>query len=112
MTATLSRGTDKISGIGFGEAGFSECDGETFSAGPRDFVVLPVGLAHTFVVGADEPLRTLQITTPAGFEQFAAQAGEPARARRLPGPGPVDSAAPGHAAARHAVEILGPPPVH
>lgn len=86
------------------------CDGEVLPAGPGDFVVLPVGLAHTFVVGGGEPLRALQITTPSGFEHFAAEVGEPATERRLPDPGPVDPAALGHAAARHAIEILGPPP--
>lgn len=88
------------------------CDGEAFTAGPGDFVLLPAGLPHTFVVGADEPLRTLQITTPSGFERFAEEVGEPARERRLPDPGPIDPAALGHAAARHAIELLGPPPAH
>ena len=88
------------------------CDGQAFQAGPGDFVLLPVGLAHTFLVGSQEPLRVLQITTPSGFEDFAAAAGEPARERRLPDPGPVDPAALGHAAAQHAIELLGPPPQH
>jgi mannose-6-phosphate isomerase-like protein (cupin superfamily) len=88
------------------------CDGEVFSAGPGDFVLLPSRLPHTFIVGAGEPLQTLQITTPSGFEQFAAEVGEPAPARRLPDPGQIDPAALGHAAARHAIEILGPPPQH
>ncbi|HEY7176920.1 MAG TPA: quercetin 2,3-dioxygenase [Micromonosporaceae bacterium] len=88
------------------------CDGEVFTAGPGDFVLLPSRLPHTFIVGADEPLRTLQITTPAGFERFAAEVGEPAQARQLPEPRPIDPAALGHAAIRHAIELLGPPPEH
>jgi hypothetical protein len=52
----------------------------------------------------------LQLTTPAGFEGFAAAVGEPARERRLPDPGQVDSAAMAHTAALHGIEILGPPP--
>jgi len=93
-----------------------QCGGEDLAAGPGDFVLLPVGLAHTFVVGPDEPLHVLQITTPSGFEEFVAETGEPARQRRLPSPPPAgtmpfDPAALGHAAARHHVEILGPPPV-
>jgi quercetin dioxygenase-like cupin family protein len=88
------------------------CDGDALVAGPGDFVMLPAGLAHTFIVGTDEPLRTLQITTPSGFERFAAEVGEPAREQRLPDGGPIDPAALGHAAARHAIEILGPPPSH
>lgn len=86
------------------------CDGEELVARPGDFVLLPVGLPHTFVVGSNEPLRCLQITTPCGFEEFAAEAGAPARELRLPDPEPFDPAALGHAAARHHVEILGPPP--
>jgi mannose-6-phosphate isomerase-like protein (cupin superfamily) len=88
------------------------CAERVLRAGPGDFVLLPVGLPHTFVVGADEPLRCLQITTPGGFESFAAEAGQPAVERRLPDPGPIDPAALGHAAAAHGLEILGPPPIH
>lgn len=87
------------------------CDGQTLSAGPGDFVHLPVGLPHAFQVGPDEPLRCLQITTPSGFEDFVAAVGEPARERRLPPePALVDPALLGHAAAQHAIEILGPSP--
>jgi mannose-6-phosphate isomerase-like protein (cupin superfamily) len=86
------------------------CDGTTFSARPADFVLLPRGLAHTFIVGTDEPLRTLQITTPSGFEAFAAEVGQPTTTRTLPPPGPIDPAVLGHAATRHAIELLGPPP--
>jgi len=78
-------------------------------------VLLPVRLPHTFIVfivGADEPLRALQITPPAGFEHFAADAGEPVRQQRLPDPAPVDPAALARAAARHGHELLGPPPQH
>lgn len=88
------------------------CDGQALAAGPGDFVLLPVGLPHTFLVGPDEALRALQITTPSGFEDFAAAVGEPARQRRLPDPAPVDPAALGHAAQQHAVELLGPPLQH
>jgi mannose-6-phosphate isomerase-like protein (cupin superfamily) len=86
------------------------CDDEVLPAGPGDFVLLPVGLAHTFIVGDDEPLRVLQITTPSGFEQFVAETGQPATERRLPDPSPIDPAALDRAAARHAIEHLGPPP--
>src|SRR3954452_8418940 len=86
------------------------CDGEELAAGTGDFVLLPAGLAHSFIVGPDEPLRTLQITTPSGFEKFAAAVGGPAGRRELPQPGPVDPAALAHAAQLHGVEILGPPP--
>jgi mannose-6-phosphate isomerase-like protein (cupin superfamily) len=102
---------DELFYILSGSAEF-RCDGEIFAAGPGDFVLLPARLPHTFVVGAEEPLRTLQITTPSGFEEFAADVGTRAGERRLPEPGPVDPSALGHAAARHAIELLGPPPQH
>jgi mannose-6-phosphate isomerase-like protein (cupin superfamily) len=86
------------------------CDGQELAARAGDFVLLPVGLPHTFIVGSEEPLRCLQITTPSGFEDFATDIGAPARERRLPAPEPFDPAALGHAAARHHIEILGPPP--
>lgn len=92
-----------------GEAVF-HCAGEQMAAGPGDFVLLPVGLPHSFLVGADAPLRALQLTTPAGFERFAADAGTPAAERRLPDRAPVDPAALAHSAALHGVELLGPPP--
>jgi mannose-6-phosphate isomerase-like protein (cupin superfamily) len=86
------------------------CGTDDLTAGPGDFVLLPAGLPHTFTVGPDEPLHCLQITTPSGFEHFAAEVSEPARQRCLPEPAPIDPAALGHAAARHSIEILGPPP--
>ncbi len=51
------------------------CGEEQFTATEGDFVLLPFGVPHTFLVGSDGPLRTLQITTPAGFEAFAAAVG-------------------------------------
>ena len=88
------------------------CDGQDFTAGPGDFVLLPLGLPHTFTVGPDEPWHTLQLTTAAGFDEFVAEAGLPAPERRLPGPMPVDPAELTQAAARHRYryQILGPPP--
>jgi mannose-6-phosphate isomerase-like protein (cupin superfamily) len=88
------------------------CGETTLDATTGDFVLLPRGLAHTFLVGPDEPLHALQLTTPSGFEDFAALVGTPALQRRLPTPEPPDMAALGHASAVHHIEILGPPPTH
>jgi hypothetical protein len=56
--------------------------------------------------------RFLTLHTPAGFEQFATEAGEPARALTLPPPpaGPPDFAALAQAAAGHQITILAPAP--
>lgn len=100
---------DELFYVVSGSAEF-HCDGRVFSTGPGDFVLLPVGLPHSFIVGDHEPLRALQITTPSGFEGFARAAGVPALEPRLPDQGPIDPVALGHAAGEHAIEILGPPP--
>ena len=92
-----------------GDARF-RCEDETFDARAGDLVFLPVGSTHSFRVLGDEPLRTLQITVPAGFEEFTAEAGKLALQRELPEPQPVDPVALTSAAARHGIEILGPPP--
>ena len=69
--------------------------------------VLPRRLRHAYVVTSTA--RFLTLHTPAGFEQFAAEVGEPARALTLPPPpaGPPDFAALAQAAARHGITILG-----
>ena len=86
------------------------CDGRRLPAAAGDFVLLPAGRPHSFVVGPDEPLRVLQITTPSGFEGFARQAGRPAEGRWLPAPEESDPASLAAIAASHGIEILGPPP--
>jgi quercetin dioxygenase-like cupin family protein len=58
-------------------------DAERFLT-PGAFVVLPRGVPHSFVVGA-EGARFLSLTTPAGFEQFARAIGAPAE-ERVPHP--------------------------
>ena len=88
------------------------CDDQEIEAVVGDLVHLPAGLPHSFIVGDLAPLRVLQITTPAGFEDFARQAGEPARTRSLPTEPPTAeqlAAMPGLARAFD-MEILGPPP--
>ena len=86
------------------------CGAEQWRAGPGAFVWLPRGLPHGFTVEGTTPARMLQVTAPAGFERFAAEVGQPAQTPVLPPP-----AAPAierllASAARHQIEILGPPP--
>lgn len=112
FAAPLHRHTDEDEAfyILSGRAEF-RCDGQALQGGPGDFIFLPVGLPHTYVVGEDEPLRVLTFTAaPSAFDEFVAQAGDPASERRLPGPGPVDPAALAQTAAQYGIEILGPPP--
>ena len=84
---------------------------EEHSAGPGTVAVLPRRLRHAYVV-TSATARFLPLHTPAGFERFAAEVGEPAQALALPPPpaGPPDFAALTQAAARHGITILAPPP--
>ena len=88
------------------------CDGQEIAAVPGDLVHLPAGLPHTFIVDDTAPLRVLQITTPAGFEDFAREAGELAGALSLPTQPPTAAqiGALMEIAPRYDMEILGPPP--
>jgi mannose-6-phosphate isomerase-like protein (cupin superfamily) len=84
---------------------------EEHTAGPGTLAVLPRRLRHAYVV-TSVTARFLTLHTPAGFEQFAAEVGQPAQALTLPPPpaGPPDFAALAQAAARHQITILAPPP--
>jgi quercetin dioxygenase-like cupin family protein len=84
---------------------------EEHTAGPGTVAVLPRRLRHAYVV-TSATARFLTLHTAAGFERFAAEVGEPARAFTLPPPpaGPPDFAALAQAAARHHIAILAPPP--
>ena len=70
-----------------------ECGDKHFTAGPGDFTFLPRGIPHTFLVTRG-PVRGLQITAPAGFEDFIAEAwpprpaAGPARTHRTRHPAP------------------------
>jgi quercetin dioxygenase-like cupin family protein len=84
---------------------------EEHTAEPGTVAVLPRRLRHAYVV-TSATARFLTVHTPAGFEQFAAEVGQPARSLTLPPPpgGPPDFAALAQAAARHQITILAPPP--
>jgi quercetin dioxygenase-like cupin family protein len=51
--------------------------GEKFKAGPGAFVQFPRKLPHTFKNEGTGPARFLVYVTPAGFEKFLAEIGEP-----------------------------------
>ncbi len=86
------------------------CGDRTWSAAPGTFVLLPRDIPHTFAVSEAAPARLLQITSPAQFERFAAEVGEPARGRTLPPPAEPDMPKMLRLAAKFHVEPAGPPP--
>ena len=85
------------------------CGDEHWTVGPGAFVCLPRGIPHGFVVSSATPARVLQISAPAQFERFIAEAGEPATERVLPPPRPPDIAK--MEALMQKYEIEGVPPL-
>lgn len=85
-----------------------QADGSTIVAQAGSTVHVPPGTPHAFRVDSDTA-RFLNVTT-AQHEAFFRAAGEPAAARTLPPPAAPDMDKVMAAAARHNVEILGPPP--
>ncbi len=73
-----------------------------------EVVWLPRGIPHTFRIDSAEA-RFLEITTPAGFEDFHIQLGTTATEARLPEPGPIDVSAMAAGGIPFGVEIIGPP---
>jgi quercetin dioxygenase-like cupin family protein len=87
-----------------------DCGDKHWTAGPGDFVFLPRGIPHTFVV-SDGPVRGLQITAPAGFERFIDELGRPAEGPGLPAPAPPpDLPTLIEVSRRYGYQTLGPPP--
>jgi mannose-6-phosphate isomerase-like protein (cupin superfamily) len=82
---------------------------EVLEAKAGTFVYAPSGLAHTFTVDV-EPTRVLVFASPAGFEHFALELGEPATSDKPPAglavPGPDVL---GPVAQRYGIEVVGPP---
>ena len=84
---------------------------EEYAAGPAPSRCCP-GVFATPMSSPPRPRGSSPCTARPGFEQFAAEAGEPAQALTLPPPpaGPPDFAALAQAAARHQITIVAPPP--
>ena len=71
-------------------------------------IFLPRNIAHGF--RTDTPARMLILTTPAGFDRFVVEAGEPAGALELPKPQEPDFHKLTVLAAKYGIDILGPLP--
>ena len=82
---------------------------EVLEATAGTFVYAPRGLPHTFTVDV-EPTRVLVFASPAGFEHFALELGDPATTDDRP---PALSVPPpevlGPVAERYGIEVVGPP---
>lgn len=75
---------------------------------PGTTVFLPRLVPHGF--RADTAARVLIVCTPAGFDDFVAEAGVPAPKLEIPAPQPPDFELLTRCAAKHQIDILGPLP--
>jgi hypothetical protein len=83
--------------------------GEYVELGAGDTFVAPRGVPHVYRVES-ETARWLVFCEPAGFDAFVLEASREAPADELPPEGrPTDPDALAGAAARHGIELLGPP---
>jgi mannose-6-phosphate isomerase-like protein (cupin superfamily) len=85
------------------------CGDETWTATPGMFAFLPRGIPHTFRVSESGPAKVLQLTSPAQFERFAAEMGEPATTMTMPEPTAVDVEKLLRVTPKYGIEILPPP---
>ena len=87
--------------------------GEERRAGPGDAVLTRKGVAHTYRVESLEGGRWLVVTTHGDFERFVRELSRPAETGELPPaagpPSPEQVEALGAIAARHHIELVGPP---
>jgi quercetin dioxygenase-like cupin family protein len=90
-----------------GEVTFISGD-RTIKATAGSYAFLPRDLPHGFKV--DVSARLLILATPAGFEQFVIEMGEPARDTSAPPASPPDMEKLMRLAAKYQLEILGPLP--
>jgi quercetin dioxygenase-like cupin family protein len=78
--------------------------------GPGEFLNAPRGVPHTVRVSSPDRARVLVTSAPARFDAFVRELGEPAARDELPVlEGPPDVERLVATAARHGIEILGPP---
>lgn len=86
------------------------CGEQTWTAVTGAFAMLPRGIPHSFAVSAEGNARMLQITSPAQFERFAAEMGEPATSMTMPVPAEVDVPKLLSIVPKDGIGILPPPP--
>ena len=83
--------------------------GQRVDLAAGEAIVAPKGIPHVYRVESDQA-RWLAVVTPAGFDAFVREAGEPAERPELPPLGREhDPARLGAIAAAHGIELLGPP---
>lgn len=85
------------------------CGDTMWEASGGGFVWLPRGVPHGFQAVSKLPLELLVMTVPGGLDDFLAAAGQPAVDGIAAPSSHVDPALVTEIAARHGIELLGPP---
>jgi quercetin dioxygenase-like cupin family protein len=85
------------------------CGSKTWEASTGSLVFLPRGIEHAFIVLGEAPIRGLQITSPADFEDFVAEVGRRPETPGLPTPQMPDIARLNEVALRRGSPTVGPP---
>jgi mannose-6-phosphate isomerase-like protein (cupin superfamily) len=81
------------------------------SLGAGGFAFGPMAVPHGFRVEGEVPARILLVTNGPEFADFIREASDQVDVNCLPEQTPADAARLKAAAARHGIEILGPPPM-
>lgn len=92
------RNEDEYSYVLEGRLG-AQLGDDVLEAGPGELVFKPRGVPHAFWNAGDEPLRLLELISPAGFEQYFREVAP------LLAASPPDTAAVEHVAARYGLEL-------
>ena len=87
----------------------ADVGGESFTAGAGGALFLPRLIAHSFIVTSAEA-RYLTLHTPTGFDSFTREAGELDDGSGRPSQVPPSPEELRRIAAKHGIEIIGPPP--
>jgi mannose-6-phosphate isomerase-like protein (cupin superfamily) len=82
------------------------CGNVQDDVGPGDFMLLPRGIPHGFVVPPSGPARFIHLTAPGQFDHFAREVGQPASELVIPPPADPDVGALLAAADRYQLGIL------
>jgi quercetin dioxygenase-like cupin family protein len=84
-----------------------ECGEQRWRAAAGALIFLPHGIQHAFL--CHEAVRGLQVTSPAGFENYIGEIGRAPDHEGLPDPSPPDLRRLLAAAERFGHDIVGPP---
>jgi quercetin dioxygenase-like cupin family protein len=86
------------------------CDGQIVSVSAGSWLALPRGKPHALRAVSDTPARVMAVYTNTNFADFIMEVGVPTDQPKPPLPGPTDLARLREIAARHNLQLMGPPP--